>query len=275
MSRQDSVISASPPGAARIRDLNWPDYTSAGLAVNNGLRCRITGASIAGQTNTFTSVNPGWVYDSGGTPTNADTYATSGGPAGGDGGSFSWQNVANINLRTSPVNSWPLDDDWNVHRIVWIVSCLGTVTTDNDMGVELIASATSTQGILRTPQNGFGFRFATGGKFNFITRNVANGLSEITLATNGVGGYSIANLNSYELRLFSALPNQPAFLKILINDVLVRTIQWAGGTLPANGESGAAICGFFPMIIFNSANTAGLRTKFLGFSAGPTESSTF
>lgn len=265
--RGDAATSAPPPGAGRVRDLNWPDYTTAGVGITTALRCRITGTSFGGQQNVFTAFNPGWVFDT----TAADVMSSSGGPAGGDGGSISWLNNVNINIRTSPLPYWPPDDDWNVHRIVWIASLAGAVTTDNDMGVEILASSTPSAGILRTPANGFGFRYATGGKFNFITRNVANGLSEITLATNGVGGFNLANLHSYELRLFSALPNQPPFLKILIDDTLVQTIPWAGGTLPANGETQATTAGFFPIIIANSSNTAALRTKYLSFQAAPSE----
>jgi hypothetical protein len=270
MGRFESIASPIPPGAGRIRDLNFPDYTTAGAGSLPNLRCRITGASFGGVQNNFTGLTTSWVFFQG-----LDAYQLVSSAGGGTGGSFSWLNNVNVNVRTSAVNHWPLDDDWNVHRMVWIACINGAITTDNDMGPQLLSSSTQTQGILRTPQNGLGFRFATGGKFNFIARNVANGLSEVTLATDGVGGYHVTDWHSYDLRLFSALPNQPPFLKILIDDVLVQTITWAGGTLPANGESGAGICGFFPTLICNSANTAGMFTKLLSFQAAPTEAATF
>lgn len=269
--RLESIASPAPPGAARIRDLNFPDYTTAGTgAAIPGLRCRITGTSLNGVENNYTGAfNKQWLFAQG-----ADAYQMFSGGAGGTGGSFSWFNTCNIQVRTSPLNHWALDDDWNVHRIVWIACINGAITSDNDMGVELLSTNTTNNAILKTPCPGFGFRFATGGKFNFITRTFGGGTTETTLATNGVGGYQQTDWHSYELRLFSALPNQPAFLKIVIDDAIVAALPWATSNLPANGEGSPAFPGFYPILVCNSANTAGMFTKLLSFQAGPTEAAT-
>lgn len=265
--RLESLISPIPPGAGRIRDLNWPDYTTSGVGSSPSLRCRITGTSFGGVVNNFaTLANNGWVFFQG-----MDSYQLVGGVAGGLGGSISWFNNCNVQVRTSPVNHWPLDDDWNVHRIVWVACINGAISTDNDMGIELLSTNVAVNGIMKTPCPGFGFRFATGAKFNFITRTNAGGQSETTLATDGVGGYHVTDFHAYEMRIFSALPNVPAFLKLLIDGNVVATLPWATSNLPANGEGSTAFPGFYPTLICNSANTAGMFTNYLSFQASSTE----
>lgn len=269
MGRGENVTSAPPPGAGRVRDLNWPDHTTAGTALNGllNLRCRITGAATGGVLNTFTTITGGWNFFQG-----MDVVQLVGGAAGGQGGSISWQNNTNIQIRTSNVANWPLDDDWNVHRIVWISCINGAVATDNDMGLELLSTNVGANGILKTPCPGLGFRYATGGKFNFISRTFAGGLTERTLATDGVGGYHVTDFHSVDLRLFSALPNQPAFAKVLLDDQLVLTLPWATSNLPVNGEGASTFPGFFPTILCNASNAAGMFTRLISFQAGPTES---
>lgn len=268
--RAEQLSSSIPPGAGRVRDLNWPDYTTAGVGVAPALRCRITGTSFGGATNNFSGLTGlRWDFHQG-----ADCYQMFSGAGGGTGGSFSWLNNVNIQVRTSPVAQWPRDDDWNVHRVVWIGCISGAITSDNDMGVELLSTNLASNGILRTPCAGLGFRFATGGKLNFISRNTATGLSERTIAVGGVGGFLPTDFHSIDIRMFSALPNQPAFLRVLLDDANVLTIPWNDGTLPANGEAGAAFPGFFPVVICDSAQngaTTGLFTKLLSIQAAPTE----
>jgi hypothetical protein len=276
MPKFDSASSAPPPGAARVRDLNWPDMTTAGAAGNQPqLRCRITGASFGGLKTVFTGFQDNWNFLFG-----SDCFTlNSTNAAGGNGGSYSWLNSVNVQIRTAPLPYWPADDDWNVTRVVWIAALFGTVATNNDMGFELLSSSAAGQGIIRTPQNGFGFQWAPGGGgngiVNFISRNVATGLTTVPLATDGVAGYVMRNYNSHELRIFSAMPNAPAFVKVILNGHVLATVPWSGGTLPANGESGAGIAGFYPTLIADSSNASVLCTKFLGIQAGPNESSCF
>jgi hypothetical protein len=165
---------------------------------------------------------------------------------------------------------WPLDDDWNVHRIVWIGA--GAVSTGgtNDYGFQLINSNTSGAGIARTPAPGFGLQFTTTG-LAFRTNN-GGGVVDTPLLTDGVGGYHTLDLNAYDIRIFQALPTQDAFLKILVNGVNVLTTSWPGNAnLPVPAGGNAA---FFPALWVNTA-AQGMVTKYLGFYAAPTEAFTF
>lgn len=278
MGRTDQVTSAPPPGAGRIRDLSWPDFTTAGTAPGalNSLRCRITGANIPGTLNNFTALTADWQFFQG-----ADVVQLVSSAGSGTGGSYSFLNTCNVNIRTTALPYWPTDDDWNVHRIMFVACVNGTVTTDDDAGVELLnAGAGAAAGILRAalPSNGFGLRFGTGGThgtMQFVTRNNASGVVNSVLATDGVGGFDITKLHAYEMRIFSALANQPPFVKLLVDSVLVATIPFSNARMPQNGESGAAGCGFFPTVIMNTANTAGMFVRFCGFQAAPTELFTF
>lgn len=270
MGRSEQITSPTPPGAGRIRDLNWPDYTTAGTNSQPTLRCRTSGASFGGVlTNFGAGASTIWNFANG-----MDAYSITSQAGGGTGCCYSWFNNVNVNVRTSPLTYWPPDDDWNVHRIVWIAAINGPITTDNDMGPEFNSGNASTAGIVKDNSVGFGWRFATGGKANFITRSTALGTTEITVGQNGVGGFQCTDFHSYELRIFSALPNVPAFLKLIVDDVLVQTIPWSSGKLPANGEQAANICGFYPVLFCNSANTTSLITKLLSFQAAPSELAT-
>ena len=272
MGRSESVVSPFAPGSGRVRDINWPDQNTAGAAANIQLRPRIAGPAFGGQTNNFggSFAQTGWFFSNG----SADCSNLNAGAAGGSGGSISWLNACNLHIRTTKPAFWPLDDDWNVHRVVFVCALAGAVSTDNDHGFELINSNAAAEGILRTPRLGFGIRFAVGGtngKVNFITRN-GGVTTETTLATDGVAGFNIQNFHSYELRIFQAMPTTDAFVKILIDSVVALTVSWAGGTLPVPGsESGNANVSFFPTAIANSSNTSGLRIRGISFQAAPNE----
>lgn len=271
MSRVEAVSSPLPPGAGRIRDLNWPDYCTSGTNSQPPLRCRITGAPFGGTLVNFgVGASTIWNFQDG-----VDCYHLTANAGAGTGCCYTWFNNVNVSVRTTPVTYWPFDDDWNVHRLVWIAKLLGNVATSNDMGPQLNSGNTSTAGIIKDNALGFGFRYAPGGggngKINFISRSNALGTTEVTLATDGVAGFNIALLHSYELRILSALPNQPPLIKVLLDDVLVQTIPWSGGTLPANGEQAATITGFYPVLFCNASNASTIATKYLSFQAGPTE----
>lgn len=266
------MVSPLAPGAGRIRDLNWPDHNIGGAGAAVQLRPRNYGPANGGQTNNFggSFAQTGWFYSN----NSGDCSNINAGAAGGSGGSISWLNNVNLHIRTTKPAFWPLDDDWNVHRVMFICALAGAVSTDNDHGLELINSNVAAAGILRTPEIGFGIRFAVGGtngKVNFITRN-AGVTTETTLATDGVAGFNIQNFHAYELRIFQAMPTTDAFVKILIDSVQVLSVSWAGGTLPIPGStSGNANTSFFPTAIANSSNTSGLRIRGISFQAAPTE----
>lgn len=264
MPRVESVTSASPPGAGRIRDLNYPDYTTAGAgAVAAGLRCRITGARLNGQTNNLGSLSTAaFLFFQG-----VDCTTQNNTGIAGAGGSISFLNVANINLRTVKPAFWPLDDDWNVHRIVWIAAMSQVPTSLDDTGLQFINSATSTQGIRRTPQLGFGLQFTNTGLS--LRTNNGGGSVDTVLATNGVGGYQQSDFHSYDIRLLSALPTQEALFKLYIDDVLATTISWAGGTILPTPA--AAFPVFFPAIWNNSTGGGAVCTKLLSFQASTNE----
>lgn len=277
MSRAESVTSPAPPGAGRIKDMNYPDYTTAGTsaAALLNMRCRITGAASGGTLTNFSVLTgPSWQFS----VNSCDSIQMVAGAAGGDGGSVSWLNQFNIHIRTSTgMPYWPLDDDWNVQRIVWVACINGSITTTNDMGLELLnQGAAAGGGIIRSPSNGFGFQYdvgGTNGTVKLLARNNASGQTQTLLATDGVGGFDIHKLHAFEMRIFSAVPGFDPVMKVLIDDVLITTMPFAGGAqkLPANGESGATGCGFFPTLICNSKNTAGMFTKYLSFQASTTE----
>ena len=266
--RSESVIGPTPRGAGRIRDINWPDYDSAGGASGNtNLRTRVSGTGPqAGQFNnlgTLLTVNQTFFQG-------LDIATVNDGGVVGTGGSISWRNVCNIHVRTTqPAVYWPQDDDWNVYRVVWI----GMVnplpgTNGQDSGLQFINSNTSSDGIQRTPQLGFGIQFTTTGT-SFIANN-GGGAVLTTIGTDGVGGWLSINYHSYDFRLISAFPGQPARLKLYVDNVLKINRSWEDGTLPVPA---GATCGFWPALWNNTGGgvNAGVCTRLLSFQAAPTE----
>lgn len=279
MTRRESVISASPPGAGRFNDWYFPDWTVVGAAASNGQsRARATGSITTG----------------GGGPQNLGNYVTSQSlfyqgvcattsnntGAGGTGGTMSFFNACNIPIRTGvagvlPANSyWPPDDDNNVIRVVHI-GCVAALTalTNDDYGLQLICANSASAGIKRTPALGFGFQFTATGLA--LRTNNGGGFVDTTLLTNGVGGYQSTDYHSMEFRIFNALPTVPAFLKVLVDDVLITTVQWSSGVLPA--PTGQTAVTFFPSLWINASATpnSALVTHFLGIQNAPTELMTF
>lgn len=259
--RGDLVTSPSPPGAGRIRDLNFPDYTIAGAGATTQIRCRNTGAFLSGQSTGGISQS-GMLFFQG---MDVSTLNNTGGGAG-LGGSLSWLNVCNINVRTIRPAFWPLDDDWNVHRVVFI-GCISVVpTSNNDTGLQFINSNTVNQGMQRTPQVGFGIQFSQTGVA--MRTNNGGGVVDTVLKTNGVGGWDSTKLHAYDLRIISALSTADAVLKIIIDDVLVRTEPWTGALLPtpqANFPS------FYPCLWNDSTGGGAICTKNLSFQASINE----
>jgi hypothetical protein len=266
--RLESVTSPLPPGSGRIRDLVYPDYNTAGAAVTSaGMRARITGAPLLGQINNLGSlVTTQFLAFQG---VECTTQNNTG--AAGAGGSISFLNIANVHIRTTKPANWPLDDDWNVHRIVWIASMSQLPTSNNDTGLQLVNSAVQSAGIIRTPALGFGWQYTNAG-LSFIANN-GGGPVQTVLATNGVGGYQSSDFHSMEMRIFQAMPTADAFLKLVLDDVVIATISWAGGTLPA--PAGAAALAFFPTIWNNSTGGGAVCTHYLGVQSAPTELATF
>ena len=266
--RDEQVVSPQAPGAGRIRDLMFPDPIGAGANPAISLRGRTYGGGVLnGSFNNFGGASRSWFYFNG---MDSVTF-NAGGGAAGTGGSLSFLNVANVMIRTTRPANWLADDDWNVHRIVWIAAMSQLPTSNNDVGLQLVNSATLTDGILKTNAPGLGFQYNQAGTFTFIT-NTGAGAVQTVLATNGVGGYQQADFHQYELRIFSALPQADAFVKVLIDSAVVSTVSWAGGTLPV--PAGAA-CGFFPTIFNNATGGGAVATHFLGLQAAPTELATF
>jgi hypothetical protein len=269
MGRGDSALSAYAPGSARIRDICFPDFNTAGAGATTGaLRCRITGAQIVGATitNLGSLVTTQNVFFQG-----VDCQTINNTGAAGAGGSVSWLNICNVApLRTTKPANWPLDDDWNVHRVVWVASMSQTPTSTNDTGLQLINSNTASEGIIRTPRAGLGLQFSTTG-LSFLANN-GGGPVQTVLATNGVGGYNAQDWHAYELRIFNALPTSDAFIKVVIDNVIVATISWAGGTLPV--PSAAAVA-FFPALWNNSTGGGAVCTHYLGFQAAQSELALF
>lgn len=263
-----TVASPTPLGAGRIRDLTFQDPNTAGAGATTG-QLRVRGDGVAALNGTVVSLGgttTAWTYFTAGTGgSGADCMSVNNGGAAGAGVCVHWLNVCNINIRTSRPVFWPLDDDWNVHRVVWIAAA-GLPSTNNDTGVQLLNSNVSGAGIQRTPVPGFGMQFTTTG-FALRTNN-GGGVIDTPLATQGVGGYDILQLHSYDMRIGQALPNQDAFLKILLDGVLVHSSTWANN--PNLPVPSAGNVGFFPALWCNSA-AQGIVTKYLGFQAAPTE----
>lgn len=275
MTRAETVSSPPPPGAGRFNDLSYPDVTVVGAAAQTpNLRARATGSIITG----------GTLQNLGGLVTSTSLYyqgvmsATMNNTGlAGAGGCISWLNVANIPIRTSlPAGAfWPLDDDNNVFRIVWI-SCIAALTgiTNDDYGLQLINANSASAGIKRTPANGIGFQF-TGTGISLRTNN-GGGFVDTVLATNGVGGYSNQDYHSYEFRILNALPTQPATLKIVIDDIVLLTIPFVGGTPSLPLVTGSTAVTFFPALWINSpaVPNSAMVTHFLGIQNAPTELNT-
>jgi hypothetical protein len=265
MGRAEQVSSPPAPGAGRIRDVNFPDYDTAGAGASNvGLRPRDAGTGVLlGQSNNLgglsTTNNLYFQGIDGGTE-------NAGGGAPGTGGSLSWFNIVNVRVRTVAPPFWPIDDDWNVHRVVWIAAMSIQPTSLNDVGLQFVTSNTQTDGILRTPQNGFGIQYNLTG-VSFMANN-GGGAVQTQLATNGVAGFLSSDYHSFDIRLLSALPNQHARLKVFMDDTLVVSRDWTDGTLPVPV---GAITGFFPALWNNATGGGGMVTRLLSFQAAPTE----
>lgn len=261
--RGESFASPIPSGAGRVRDLFVPDTTVVGAGTYSGaIRARATGDVFfgAGMQNLGNLISSGNLFYQG---VNCTTMNNVG--AAGVGGCLSLLNAMNVMVRTTRPAFWPLDDDYNVHRIVWIAAGFPPLADTADYGLQLINSNVAAAGIIRTPALGFGFQWTVAG-LAFIANN-GGGPVLTPLLTDGVGGFVRNDWHSLEFRILQAMPTQDALLKIIVDDVLLSTISWAGGTLPV--PVGPAV-GFFPSLWMNAANQA-LVTHFLGVQSAPSE----
>ena len=276
MGRKDSIVSPFAAGSGRKRDLTFPDFSGqmSGAAL---AQCRDrTGENALATTLTLGaagSLNLGVVN---GVPCcrmiNAGLI--------NQGPVLSVQSMTQVHPALTKGNLFLSGntDDTMVYRVYMIARVTATPGGVNpDVGLQLLNTINSSDGLLRSNKPGMGIQISTTGNCDLVI-NGQTSLQAISLQT-AAQGYVNTDFNAYEFRILNATTTTDAVLKVLLNGNLKQAISWgAGSNLPIPSQvgppAGSVISGFLANVNQMAAGLE-LDVALLRVQSAPTEAALF
>jgi hypothetical protein len=243
----EAISSVLSPGAGRQVDYIWPDVTDIKTSVP------ILGRYRSGQTYSAINSQVGGVGSAIiSTLAGRDCAQIFAGAANNTGAFYRFDGVCAHICTTRGPTIPPVCDPFRVWRYVAVMLFGNVPTADVDNGFQVCIAGGSGQLLRLGTTQGFGFVRTSDGRVSLCVRGPSLALTTIPLTSNATFDPTV--WHAYEFRMIGATATQEAQLKVLIDNVLLATLQWGAGTLLPTSVIGNA--GFYPAVICLSGTNA-------------------